>query len=206
MPPSGPLGHAALAPRYAGLVISIERMARSPRRLVGPDERDELYGMLPASVRAQLRARLRGAVAEADAGLAGEWRAALGGILEWLAPMAHATVRWQAERSFEQRKTTTTSGTTDISRLPPRGGAGNTFLLQTLQFADRDKVEAAVAELLVGLNYVWRFEKEMSCRALFAVHRQLLDGTGAAEDTGGNCRVGGYAVDGSGNGTVSSCA
>ena len=77
------LGAAALAPRYAGLVIAIERMARSPQRLVGPDERDELYGMLTASVRAQLRARLRGAVAEADAGLAGEWRAALGGILEW---------------------------------------------------------------------------------------------------------------------------
>lgn len=204
VPPAGTLGAAALAPRYAGLVISIERMARSPRRMVGPDERDELYGMLTASVRAQLRARLRGAVAEADAGLASEWRAALGGILEWLAPMAHSTVRWQAERSFEQRKTTTT--TTDISRLPPRGGGGNTFLLQTLQFADRDKVEAAVVELLVGLNYVWRFEKEMSCRALFAVHRQLLDGTGATEDTGRNCHVGGYAVDGSGNGTVSSCA
>ncbi|KAF0917946.1 hypothetical protein E2562_021662 [Oryza meyeriana var. granulata] len=104
VPPPGTLGAAALAPRYAGLIISIERMARSPR-LVGPEERDELYGMLTASVRAQLRARLRGAVAAADPGLAGQWRAALGGILEWLAPMAHATVRWQAERSFEQRKT-----------------------------------------------------------------------------------------------------
>jgi hypothetical protein len=212
VPPAGTLGAAALAPRYAGLVISIERMARSPRRLVGPDERDELYGMLTASVRALLRTRLRGAVAEADPGLAGEWRAALGSILEWLAPMAHATVRWQAERSFEQRKTTMAAGTTtDITRLLPRCGVGNTFLLQTLQFADRDKVEAAVTELLVGLNYVWRFEKEMSCRALFAVHRQLadrgnFDGASTAEDTGGNCRVGGYVVDGSGNGTVSSCA
>ncbi|KAF7076501.1 hypothetical protein CFC21_081139 [Triticum aestivum] len=216
VPPAGTLGAAALAPRYAGLVISIERMARSPQRLVGPDERDELYGMLTASVRAQLRARLRGAVAEADAGLAGEWRAALGGILEWLAPMAHATVRWQAERSFEQRKTTSTSSTTDIARLPPRhggGGGGNTFLLQTLQFADRDKVEAAVAELLVGLNYVWRFEKEMSCRALFAVHREFVERGGRPSDFDGgadSCRGGGghphHAVDGSGNGTVSSCA
>uniref|UniRef100_A0ACD5VYH3 Uncharacterized protein n=1 Tax=Avena sativa TaxID=4498 RepID=A0ACD5VYH3_AVESA len=215
VPPAGTLGAAALAPRYAGLVISIERMARSPQRLVGPDERDELYGMLTASVRAQLRARLRGAVAEADAGLAAEWRAALGGILEWLAPMAHATVRWQAERSFEQRKTTTTTAAgADIARLPPRGGGGgNTFLLQTLQFADREKVEGAVAELLVGLNYVWRFEKEMSCRALFAVHRQLLergggnfDGPAAAVED--NCRGGGGSAvdDRTGNGTVSPCA
>ena len=145
-PPPGTLGAAALAPRYAGVVISIERMARSPRQ-VGPEERDELYGMLTASVRAQLRARLRGAVAAADPGLAGQWRAALAGILEWLAPMAHATMRWQAERSLERRKT-----------AAPAGGNTNVLLLQTLHMADRGKVEAAVVELLVGLNYVWRFD------------------------------------------------
>ncbi|TVU44251.1 hypothetical protein EJB05_03687, partial [Eragrostis curvula] len=171
-PPPGTLGADALAPRYAGVVISIERMARSPR-MVGPDERDELYGMLTASVRSQLRARLRGAVPAADPGLAGQWRAALAGILEWLAPMAHATMRWQAERSFERTNTTAAPGNVLL-------------LLQTLHFADRDKVEAAVAELLVGLNYVWRFDKEMSCRALFAVHRQLMEGSliaAAVDDT-----------------------
>ncbi|GJN40416.1 hypothetical protein PR202_gb29624 [Eleusine coracana subsp. coracana] len=161
-PPPGTLGADALAPRYAAVVITIERMARSPR-LVGPDDRDELYGMLTASVRAQLRARLRGAVAAADPGLAAQWRAALAGILEWLAPMAHATMRWQAERSFDKREgSTTTNNNVKV------------LLLQTLHFADRDKVEAAMAELLVGLNYVWRFDKEMACRALFAVHRQLM--------------------------------
>ncbi|PAN43920.1 hypothetical protein PAHAL_9G003300 [Panicum hallii] len=164
-PPPGTLGAAALAPRYAGVVISIERMARSPRQ-VGPEERDELYGMLTASVRAQLRARLRGAVPAADPGLAGQWRAALAGILEWLAPMAHATMRWQAERSLERRNT---------EAAAPGGNTNtNVLLLQTLHMADRGKVEAAVVELLVGLNYVWRFDKEMSCRALFAVHRQLM--------------------------------
>ncbi|OEL25471.1 hypothetical protein BAE44_0013513 [Dichanthelium oligosanthes] len=167
-PAPGTLGAAALALRYAGLVISIERMVRSPR-LVGPEDRDELYGMLTASVRAQLRARLRGAVAAADPGLAGQWRAALTGILEWLAPMAHATMRWQAERSLERRRNT--------GAPPPRGCWGSAsvlLLLQTLHMADRERVEAAVVELLVGLNYVWRFEKEMSCRALLAVHRQLM--------------------------------
>nr|TKV90063.1 hypothetical protein SEVIR_9G003600v2 [Setaria viridis] len=159
-PPPGTLGAAALAPRYAGLVISIERMVRSPR-LVGPEERDELYGMLTASVRAQLRARLRGAVAAADPGLAVQWRAALVGILAWLSPMAHATMRWQAERSFERRNA---AATADV------------LVVQTLQMAERDKVDAAVVELLVGLNYVWRFDKEMS---FFAVHRQQL--TPAAE-------------------------
>ncbi|KQK11990.1 uncharacterized protein LOC100840563 [Brachypodium distachyon] len=203
VPAAGTLGAAALAPRYAGLVAAIERMARRrPGLLVTDDqERDELYGMLPASVRAELRARLRGAsVHRPDPGLAGEWRAALGGILEWLAPMAHATVRWQAERSFEQRKSTTAAMET---MQKPRLVGGNTFLLQTLEFADRGKVEAAVAELLVGLNYVWRFEKEMSCRALFAVHRQFLQERGGdfagVNDEDEGCR-------GNGNATVSSCA
>uniref|UniRef100_A0A0D9W1M3 DUF3475 domain-containing protein n=1 Tax=Leersia perrieri TaxID=77586 RepID=A0A0D9W1M3_9ORYZ len=187
VPPPGTLGAAALAPRYAGVIISIERMARSPR-LVGPEERDELYGMLTASVRAQLRARLRGAVAAADPGLASQWRAALAGILDWLAPMAHATMRWQADRSFEHRKTATAA----------MGGGGVVLLLQTLQMADRGKVEAAVAELLVGLNYLWRFDKEMSCRALFAMHHHmLLDAAAAGEvEVDDDCRAK------SGNGTV----
>lgn len=148
-PPPGTLGAAALAPRYAALVISIERVAGSPR-LVGPEERDELYGMLTASVRAQLRARLRGAVAAAaDPGLAVQWRAALAGILGWLAPMAHATMRWQAERSLERRDSAAAAAAADV------------LVLQTLHMADRGKVDAAVVELLVGLNYVWRFDKEM---------------------------------------------
>uniref|UniRef100_A0A0E0KLT6 DUF3475 domain-containing protein n=1 Tax=Oryza punctata TaxID=4537 RepID=A0A0E0KLT6_ORYPU len=160
VPPPGTLGAAALAPRYAGVIISIERMARSPS-LVGAEERDELYGMLTASVRAKLGARLRGTVAAAEPGLAEQWRAAVGGMLEWLAPMAHATVRWQAERSLEQQRKTTTRRET-------------TLLVQTLQMADRGKVEGAMAELLVGLNYLCRFHKEMML---------LLDaGHGAAAD------------------------
>lgn len=158
VPPPGTLGAAALAPRYAWVIISIERMARSPR-LVGAEERDELYGMLTASVRAQLRARLRGTVAAAEPGLAGQWRAAVGGILEWLAPMAHATVRWQAERSLEQQRKTRREMETQ------------TLVVQTLQMAERGKVEAAVAELLVGLNYLCRFHKEITtCRTRTCHH------------------------------------
>ncbi|KAJ1292611.1 hypothetical protein BS78_01G003100 [Paspalum vaginatum] len=195
-PPAGTLGADALAPRYAGVVISIERMARSPR-LVGPEERDELYGMLTASVRAQLRARLRGAVAAADPGLACQWRAALAGILEWLAPMAHATVRWQAERSLEQRSALAGAG--DAEQQRKGGGCGALLLLQTLQLARRDGVDAAVVELLVGLNYVWRFEKEM----LLAVQRQLQLQLQMMDDVDLDMRLsGGEEEDMHGNGTT----
>ncbi|CAM0150298.1 unnamed protein product [Urochloa decumbens] len=81
------------------------------------------------------------------------WRAALAGILEWLAPMAHATMRWQAERSFEYCH----HHKADLDSEVP------VLLLQTLHMAERHKVDAAVVELLVGLNYVWRFH--ITCRA-----------------------------------------
>ncbi|CAL9038338.1 unnamed protein product [Musa banksii] len=160
VPPPSTLGAAALALLYANLIIVLEKMIRSPRA-VGADARNDLYGMLPASVRCQLRARLRG-VAQAvarDVGLAAEWRAALARIAEWLGPVAHDTIRWQGELSFERR-----------SAAAPRA---NVLLLQTLYFADREKVEAAVTELLVGLNYLWRFEREMSALAFAADHGAL---------------------------------
>jgi hypothetical protein len=58
------LGAAALGAVLVGLVISIERMPWSPQQLMGSDERDD---WLTASVRAQLREQLSGAMGEADA-------------------------------------------------------------------------------------------------------------------------------------------
>ncbi|KAJ6876147.1 protein PSK SIMULATOR 3-like [Populus alba x Populus x berolinensis] len=73
-------------------------------------------------------------------------------ILGWLSPLAHNMIKWQSERSFEQQN------------LVPKT---NVFLLQTLFFANKEKTEAAITELLVGLNYIWRFEREMTAKALF---------------------------------------
>ncbi|XP_010276314.1 PREDICTED: uncharacterized protein LOC104611091 [Nelumbo nucifera] len=151
-PPPGTLGAAALALHYANLIIVIEKMIRSPQ-FVGLDARDDLYRMLPASIRMSLRARLRGVGCSAtDSVLAGEWKDALARILGWLSPLAHNMIKWQSERSFEHQN------------LLPKT---NVLLLQTLCFANQSKTEAAITELLVGLNYIWRFEREMSAKALF---------------------------------------
>ncbi|KAA8533818.1 hypothetical protein F0562_031335 [Nyssa sinensis] len=140
-PPSTTLGAAALALHYANLIIVIEKMIRSPH-LVGVDARDDLYTMLPSSIRSSLRARLKGVgFSASDPVLAGEWRDALKMILEWLSPLAHNMIKWQTERSFEQQN------------LMPKT---NVLLLQTLCFANKEKTEAAITELLVGLNYIWR--------------------------------------------------
>ncbi|KAJ4957118.1 hypothetical protein NE237_013901 [Protea cynaroides] len=150
-PQPSTLGAAALALHYANLIIVIEKMIRSPQ-LVGIDARDDLYGMLPSSIRVSLRGRLKGVGFSAtDPVLAGEWRDALGRILGWLSPLAHNMIKWQNERSFEQQN------------LIPKT---NVLLLQTLYFANQAKTEAAITELLVGLNYIWRFEREMNTKAL----------------------------------------
>ncbi|GMJ14922.1 hypothetical protein like AT5G51670 [Hibiscus trionum] len=151
-PPPSTLGSAALALHYSNLIIVMEKMIKSPQ-LVGVDARDDLYSMLPNSIRSSLRSRLKGVGFWAsDPVLAGEWRAALGRILGWLSPLAHNMIKWQSERSFEQQN------------LLPKT---NVLLLQTLFFANKDKTEAAITELLVGLNYIWRFEREMTAKALF---------------------------------------
>lgn len=151
-PPTGTLGAAALALHYSNLIIVMEKMIRSPQ-LVGFDARDDLYAMLPQSIRWSLRGRLKGVGFTAtDPVLAGEWRDALGKILGWLSPLAHNMIKWQSERSFEQQTMTPKT---------------NVLLLQTLYFANQEKTEDAITELLVGLNYIWRFEREMNAKTLF---------------------------------------
>lgn len=149
------LGAAALALHYANVISVIEKLAASPH-LIGHDARDDLYKMLPANVRNALRARLKPyskslASSACDTTLAGEWTEAITSILEWLAPLAHNMIRWQSDRSFEQQNF--------VSRT-------NVLLVQTLYFANQEKIEAIITELLVGLNYVWRLGRELNTKAL----------------------------------------
>ncbi|KAK8627891.1 hypothetical protein V6N13_135488 [Hibiscus sabdariffa] len=127
-PPPSTLGAAALALHYANLIMVMEKMIKSPQ-LVGVDARDDLYSMLPSSLRSYVRGRLKGVGCSAsDPVLAGEWRTALRSILGWLSPLAHNMIKWQSERSFEHQN------------LSPKT---NVLLLQTLFFANKEKTEAA---------------------------------------------------------------
>lgn len=153
--PPETLGAAALALHYANVIIVIEKLVASPH-LIGQDAREDLYNMLPANVRAALRTKLKPftkslASSVYDTVLAGEWSEAMSGILDWLAPLAHNMIRWQSERSFEHQNL--------LSRT-------SVLLVQTLYFANQEKTEATIAELLVGLNYIWRFGRELTTKAL----------------------------------------
>ncbi|XP_047147287.1 uncharacterized protein LOC124819758 [Vigna umbellata] len=156
-PPPETLGAAALALHYANVIIVIEKLAASSH-LIGLDARDDLYNMLPGRVRASLKTKLKpftktmaSSSSIYDPSLAEEWNDAMSSILEWLAPLAHNMIRWQSERSYEQQSF--------VSRT-------NVLLVQTLYFANQDKTEEVITELLVGLNYVWKYGRELNAKAL----------------------------------------
>ncbi|XP_073126555.1 uncharacterized protein [Henckelia pumila] len=147
--PPSTVGGSALALHYANVIIVIEKLLRYPH-LVGEEARDDLYKMLPTSLRKTLKTKLKSYVkhlAIYDAPLAHDWRYRLDAMLKWLAPLAHSMIRWQSERNFEQHQIVTRT---------------NVLLLQTLYFADREKTEAAICELLFGLNYMCRYEQQQN--------------------------------------------
>ncbi|KAM6545659.1 hypothetical protein CsatB_026395 [Cannabis sativa] len=147
--PPSTVGGSALALHYANVIIVIEKLLRYPH-LVGEEARDDLYQMLPTSLRLSLRTNLKSYMknfAIYDAPLAHDWKETLDGLLKWLAPLAHNMIRWQSERNFEQQQIVTRT---------------NVLLLQTLYFADREKTEAAICKLLLGLNYICRYEHQQN--------------------------------------------
>ncbi|KAL3536168.1 hypothetical protein ACH5RR_004629 [Cinchona calisaya] len=149
--PLSTLGYAALTLHYANIVILIEKLVSSPH-LISLDARDDLYNMLPTSIRTSLRAKLKvftksSASSTYDATFAAEWRLTLSTILDWLSPLAHNTIKWYSERNFEKQHMTS---------------GKHVLLVQTLYFADQAKTEATITELLMGLNYLSRFYKEVN--------------------------------------------
>ncbi|CAN8258399.1 unnamed protein product [Cochlearia groenlandica] len=144
------IGGSALSLHYANVVIVLEKLLKYPH-LIGEEARDDLYQMLPTSLKTSVKTNLRSYLKNIsiyDAPLAHDWRETIDGILSWLAPLAHNMIRWQSERNLEQH-----------NQIVKRT---NVLLLQTLYFADRVKTEAAICKLLVGLNYICHYEQQQN--------------------------------------------
>ncbi|KAL6998355.1 hypothetical protein U1Q18_008479, partial [Sarracenia purpurea var. burkii] len=144
------VGGSGLALRYANLILLAERYLDSAMT-IEDDARQELYVMLPENLKMLVKSKLgkNGTREEDDdESLAEGWREALRGIMQWLAPVAQDTLKWQTERNIEKMK---------FESKPPA------LLLQTLHFSDKEKVEAAIAEVLVGLSCIYRYENRRNC-------------------------------------------
>uniref|UniRef100_A0A7N0TV86 Avr9/Cf-9 rapidly elicited protein 137 n=1 Tax=Kalanchoe fedtschenkoi TaxID=63787 RepID=A0A7N0TV86_KALFE len=151
--PPTTVGGAGLALRYANLIQSAENCLEDPAS-VSSHAREELYQMLPEKLRSMVGSKMRkcwqrhqGETAEEeeeDLMLAQGWREGLRGILDWIAPMAQDTIEWQMQRNWEKKQ-----GFEAKRRV---------LLIQTLHYADMEKTEAAIVELLVGLSCVYKYE------------------------------------------------
>ncbi|KAL3531790.1 hypothetical protein ACH5RR_005311 [Cinchona calisaya] len=137
------VGGSGLALRYANVILLAEECFLDSS--LDRNTRESLYQMLPENLKSLVKLKLiknlKGT--EDDELLAEGWRAALKDILRWLAPMAHDTVQWHLERNPEKMK---------FDSRP------TVLLLQTLHFSDKEKTEAAIAEVLVSLSCIFKHE------------------------------------------------
>ncbi|KAF8775341.1 hypothetical protein HU200_004752 [Digitaria exilis] len=149
--PATTVGGAGLDQQYANVIVSAEellRMEAEGRQEEAAAERAEMYEMLPAKLRSAVRSKLREWWRDPgplDEGLAGGWKDAAERIMAWLAPMARDTLRWQAERNMD--------------RTRRFDGAPRVYALQTLRWADKEKAEAAIVEVLVALSCICWYEE-----------------------------------------------
>ncbi|KAK3445216.1 hypothetical protein EUGRSUZ_A01293 [Eucalyptus grandis] len=149
------VGGAGLAMRYANVIMMAEQFLQGPGSM-GEGARGQVYEMLPAQLREKVRAKLRGLRSGGRGGGGGRemaegWREAVERMMGWLGPVAEDTLRWQAERNTEKQR----PGSLDTK--------GRVLLIQTLHFADVEKTEAAIVEVLVGLSCIYRYEDTRSC-------------------------------------------
>ncbi|CAM0872482.1 unnamed protein product [Alopecurus aequalis] len=157
-PPETTVGGSGMELRYANIILSAETLLTALRPAIRNEEvrdgmtelsmRDELYKMLPVTIRAgvktKLRERLRGQQVDEEAATAAI--DAVERVLRWLGPMAHDTLRWHDERGMERKQ-----------RFSMRPRAP---MVQTLHFADRRKAEAAILEVLLGLSCVCWYDDQ----------------------------------------------
>lgn len=158
-PPASTVGGSSMELRYANVILSAETLLAALRPPAGGSEearegaidlskRDALYKMLPVSIReaanAKMRETWRGQPADEVSAAAS--RDVVESLLRWLSPMAHDTVRWSDERSMERGQRFS---------MRPR-----LLMVQTLHFADRQKADAAIVDVLVGLSCVCWYDDE----------------------------------------------
>lgn len=147
--PPSTVGGTGLSLRYADLIIQLEKYLESPSSVTDTGRRD-LFEMLPENLRIWVSSKLHRLYRNQnefgwweDEALAEGWKDGLEVIIGWLAPVAHDTVKWINERKFEKY----------VFDAKP-----TVLLLQTLFFADKEKTEAAIVEVLVGLSFICRYE------------------------------------------------
>nr|POE88509.1 hypothetical protein CFP56_66677 [Quercus suber] len=166
------LGEAGVALHYANVINQINIIASRPTSLP-PNLRDQLYRALPTSVKTALHSRLLAVDSNEQLSIF-QVKAEMEKILKWLVPVATNTIKshqefgWVAQwakDSYELGKNSTTPS--------------NMTRLQTLYYADKQKADEYILELVTLLhrviNLIRRRDHGLKPQPLRTPARKALD-------------------------------
>ncbi|KAH9325842.1 hypothetical protein KI387_006020, partial [Taxus chinensis] len=141
------LGPAGLALHYANIVNQIDSLVSRPSS-VPPNTRDTLYRGLPPSIRSALRSKLLSDPVKEELTVP-QIKAEMEKILTWLVPVATNTTK--AHHGFGWVGEWANTGSALDRRLP---GHSDFTLIQTFHYAEKEKTEAYIFELIVWLHHL----------------------------------------------------
>eukprot|EP00252_Welwitschia_mirabilis_P027478 TRINITY_DN942_c0_g1_i6.p1 TRINITY_DN942_c0_g1~~TRINITY_DN942_c0_g1_i6.p1 ORF type:complete len:659 (-),score=167.73 TRINITY_DN942_c0_g1_i6:275-2251(-) len=141
------LGPAGLALHYANLINQIDSLVSRPGS-VPPNTRDTLYRGLPPSIKTALRCKLQSS-SEKEEYTIPQIKAEMEKILHWLVPVAANTTK--AHHGFGWVGEWANTGSAMDRRVP---GHHDLTLIQTLNYAEKEKTESYIFELIVWLHHL----------------------------------------------------
>ncbi|AES74020.1 hypothetical protein MtrunA17_Chr3g0142751 [Medicago truncatula] len=141
------LGEAGLALHYANMINQIYMIASRPASLP-PNTRDTLYQGLPNSIKSALPSRLQSISIQKEHSVT-HIKAEMNKTLQWLVPFAANTIK--AHQGFgwvgEWANTSNDFGDNTTKESNP-------IRLQTLYYADKQKIDVYIIELLVWIHHL----------------------------------------------------
>ncbi|XP_047168140.1 protein PSK SIMULATOR 2-like [Vigna umbellata] len=144
------LGEAGLSLHYANIINQINMIASRPT-VLPPNMRDTLYHGLPNNIKNALPSRLQNADAMKQLSIT-EFKAEMDKTLQWLTPFATNTTKvhqgfgWVGE--WANSSTDFCENTSKENKL---------IRLQTLYYAEKQKIDFYIVELLTRLHYLVTF-------------------------------------------------
>ncbi|KAJ1421623.1 hypothetical protein SESBI_13575 [Sesbania bispinosa] len=141
------LGEAGLALHYANIINQINMIASRPSALP-PNARDTLYHGLPNNIKSALPSRLQTISPMKELSIT-QIKAEMDKTLQWLVPFATNTIK--AHQGFgwvgEWANTSSDFGDNTAKESP-------LIRLQTLYYADKQKIDLYIIELLAWLHHL----------------------------------------------------
>ncbi|CAL5205801.1 unnamed protein product [Lathyrus oleraceus] len=147
------LGEAGLALHYANIINQINVIASRPT-VLPPNMRDTLYKGLPKNIKNALPSRLQNDTVTRELSVA-QVKAEMDKILQWLTPFATNTAK--AHQGFGWVGEWANTSSESVEKIA--GKEANLIRLHTLHYANKQKTDFHILELLVLLHCLVTFAR-----------------------------------------------